>query len=79
MLVDQAHRSARADGARVGRYRTEGDACERRLTGTVLADQRVNLARRDVEIYPVDGLDAGIPFADTAELERAAGVQVSRP
>ena len=70
MLVDESDRSVRANRSRVGFDRAEGDVRERRFAGTVLADERVNLSRREREVDAVDRLDAGKVFDDAAQLER---------
>ena len=48
------------------------DVHQRRLAGAVLAEQRVDLARPDLEVDPVVRDDAWIVLGDPAHLERGA-------
>ncbi len=45
------------------------DLDQRRLAGAVLAQQRVDLARRDGQIYRIVGQHAGEAFADIAQFQ----------
>ena len=58
------------DRALVGRGQPVEDVHQGGLAGAVLAEQRVDLARPDVEIDVVVGDDARIPLRDAAHLER---------
>ena len=53
-----------------GRSFAERNRGERRLSGAVLADERVNLAGIQIEVDVVDRDDAGKRFADAAQRER---------
>ena len=57
----------------VGRRQPVEDVHQGRLAGAVLAEQRVDLARPDVEVDPVVGDDARIALGDPAHLERGGG------
>src|SRR5207248_3535687 len=69
--VAQRHRLAgqRDLGAGVGLVVARQHLDERRLAAAVLADQRVNLAGRDVEVDAVQGLGAREALAEAADRE----------
>jgi len=75
VLVDEPDRAGGFDRAVVGVDRAVGDRGERRLPGAVLADERVNLARRKLEVDAVDGLDRTEAAADAAQ--RQSGTRVN--
>lgn len=64
MLMHQADRAGRRDGASVGTNGTESDVRKRRLAGAVFTDQCMNTARVQFQVDPVDRDDAGVSFAN---------------
>ena len=58
------------DLALVGYGKAVQDVHEGGLAGAVLAEQRVDLARTDLEVDSVVGQDARIPLRDAAHLQR---------
>jgi len=66
--MNQTHGARGANGSGVRFDCAECDTRERRFTSAVFTDERVYLAWAHVEIDPVDGNDAGIRFADRAQL-----------
>ena len=74
LIVDR--RPVEQDLALVGRGEPVEDVHQGRLAGAVLAEQRVDLARRHIEVDVVVGEDTRIALRDAPHLERA--VRVSR-
>ena len=58
-----------ADGALVGPVQAGEDVHQRALAGPVLAEQRVDLARSQVEVDVIVGEDAREPLDDAGRLE----------
>ncbi len=66
---DRDRRTVEQDLAGIRCREAVQDVHQRRLAGAVLAEQRVDLARPDVEIDPVVCNDARIALGDPAHLE----------
>jgi hypothetical protein len=73
MLVHEPDGTRCFDGARIGTQRSESDARKRRFSGAVLADERMNFARKKIEVDAVNGDDPWKFFPDTVQRERRCG------
>ena len=60
------------DRAGIGRNGAMQEADQRALAGPVRADQRMDLARHEVERHALDGEDAAIGLGEAARLEQGA-------
>ena len=58
------------DCARIRRQRTREHVHERALAGPVLADQRVNLPRFELEAHPVERHSGAEAFLDSVDVEK---------
>ncbi len=71
--LDHDGRPVQEDLAAIGRRQPVEDVHEGRLARAVLAEERVDLARPDLQVDPVVRDDARVGLRDPAHLERGGG------